>query len=232
MLIKICGLSNLIDAQEAVCCGATALGFVMGGKCLPVEVEPHAQTVKEIIRTIGTNIDTYIVTHLLNAEDILALADYVGSSGIQISEELDVSIVRDVRQRTDKKIIKTVIVKDESSIDILKSYEPYADYILLDTMSAGYVGGTGKTSDWNLCKKLVCASKKPVFLAGGLTPENVSLGINKVNPAGVDVATGVSTYSESYLRKDRKCPLKIKNFIQNSLHSFSNSIPGSKYDSL
>jgi phosphoribosylanthranilate isomerase len=216
MLIKICGLSNLIDAEEAARSGATALGFVMGGKCLPVEVEPHAQTVKEIIRTLGTKIDTYIVTHLHHAEDILALAHYVESSGIQISEELDVSVVREVREQTTKKIIKTVIVKDESSIDILKSYEPYADFILLDTMCAGYVGGTGKTSDWDLCQKLVFACKKPVFLAGGLTPENVGFGIKKVNPAGVDVATGVSTYSDSYLRKDRKCPIKIKTFIQNS----------------
>lgn len=216
MLIKICGISNILDAQEAARSGATALGFVMGGKCLPVEVEPHAQLVKEIIRQIPPHIDTYIVTHLLNAHDILDLAHYVNSSGIQISEELDVSIVREVRERTHKKIIKTVVVRDSSSIDILKSYEHYADYILLDTLSAGYVGGTGKTSDWDLCRQLVKSSNKPVFLAGGLTPENVALGIQTVGADGVDVSTGVSTYSESYLRKDRKCPNKIRSFIQNA----------------
>lgn len=216
MLVKICGLSNVIDAHEAARQGATALGFVMGGKCLPVEVEPQAQLVKEIIRSLPSSIDTFIVTHLLNAQDILDLAHYVNSSGIQISEELDVSIVRQVREQTTKKIIKTVPVRDQSSFEVLKSYEPYADYILLDTMSAGYVGGTGKTSDWALCQELVRTSTKPVYLAGGLTPENVESGITTVRPAGVDVSTGVSTYSEAYLRKDRKCPQKIKTFIANA----------------
>lgn len=214
MLIKICGISNRLDAHEAYNSGATALGFVMGGKCLPVEVEPHAQTVKEIIRSLPTNIDTFIVTHLLNAKDILDLANYVESSGIQISEELDVSIVREVRENTQKKIIKTVVVRNTSSINSLKAYEPYADYILLDTMSGGYIGGTGETSDWNLCRELIAATKKPVYLAGGLTPENVQLAIETVKPAGVDISTGVSTYSDLYLRKDRKCQHKIKKFVQ------------------
>lgn len=214
MLVKICGISNRLDAYEAMYAGATALGFVMGGKCLPFEIEPHAQTVKEIIRALPPTIDTFIVTHLLNAQDILDLANYVDSSGIQISEELDASIIQEVRQRTNKKIIKTVVVRDQFSIDVLKSYEPYADFILLDTVSVGYVGGTGRTSDWNLCRKLVAASTKPVYLAGGLTPENVELGIKTVRPSGVDVSTGVSTYSDAYLRKDRKCSSKIKSFIQ------------------
>jgi phosphoribosylanthranilate isomerase len=150
----------------------------------------------------------------MNAKDILDLANYVESSGIQISEELDVSIVHEVRKNTKKKIIKTVVVKNESSVDRLKAYEPYVDYILLDTISSGYVGGTGKTSDWNLCRQLVLEASKPVYLAGGLTPENVVLGMQTVKPAGVDISTGVSTYSESYLRKDRKCPSKINAFIQ------------------
>ena len=134
MLVKICGISNILDAHEATKAGATALGFVMGGKCLPVEVEPHAQMVKEIIRSLPSTTDTFIVTHLLTAKDILDLANYVESSGIQISEELDVSIVREVRENTSKKIIKTVVVRDQSSIDSLKIYERYADYILLDTI--------------------------------------------------------------------------------------------------
>jgi phosphoribosylanthranilate isomerase len=214
MLVKICGLSNMMDAQAAVTSGASALGFVMGGKCLPVEVEPSAQMVKEIIRTVPKTVDTFIVTHLLNAKDILDLAHYVASSGIQISEELDLAIVRQVRENTTKKIIKTVVVRNESSIQMLKKYEPYADYILLDTVSSGYVGGTGVTSDWDLCRKMVQAASKPVFLAGGLTPDNVALGLKTVNPAGVDVSTGVSTYSDAYLRKDRKCHQKIQDFIK------------------
>jgi phosphoribosylanthranilate isomerase len=216
MLIKICGVSNQIDALESARAGATAIGFVMGGKCLPVEIEPSAQRVKEIIRSLPATIDTFIVTHLLNAADILDLAIYVGSSGIQISEEVDVSILRNIRESTKKKIIKTVVVRDQSSIDVLKSYEPYVDFILLDTISGGYIGGSGMTNDWELCRKLIMSARKPVYLAGGLTPENVARAIKTVSPAGVDVATGVSTYTETYLRKDRKCPNKINTFIRNT----------------
>lgn len=221
MLIKICGVSNIVDAQQAAQSGASAIGFVMGGRCLPPEVEPHAQVVKEIIRMLSKSVETFIVTHLLNADDILSLASYVNSSGIQISEPLDISVVREVRESTDRKIIKTVEVKNESSIDVLRGYEPYADYILLDTVSAGYVGGTGITSDWQLCRKLTEVATKPVFLAGGLTPENVINGIQTVKPQGVDVSTGVSTYSDAYLRKDRKCQNKISAFIQNARKELS-----------
>ena len=213
MLVKICGISNSIDAETAIEMGANAIGFVMGGKCLPVEVEPHAQKVRDIIKTFPKNVDSFVVTHLLHAEDIIDLADYVKATGIQISEELDVSVVKAVRNNVNKKIIKTVVARDIHSITVLQNYEPYADFILLDTERAGYVGGTGQTSDWQLCKQLVEAAKKPVYLAGGLTPDNVVQGITAVRPAGVDVSTGISTYSEQYLKKDRKCPKKINSFI-------------------
>lgn len=213
MLIKMCGLSNVIDAEAAVEAGATGLGFVMGGKVLPCEVEPHAQMVREIIKKIPASVDTFIVTHLLEAEGILALAEYAQSSGIQISEPIDVSVVKKVREGTSRKIIKTVTVRGEKSFEDLKKYSPYADFILLDTQVAGYVGGTGVTSDWSLCQKLIEASLNPVYLAGGLTPENVEDAIEKTRPAGVDVSTGISTYSEGYLRKDRKSLEKMKNFV-------------------
>jgi phosphoribosylanthranilate isomerase len=213
MLVKICGLTNIIDTTTAVEAGASALGFVMGGKVLPVEIEPPAQVVREIIRGIPAAVDTFVVTHLKEPEDILALAEYVCSSGIQISEDIGVDKVRAVRERTGRKIIKTVVVRDETSIDKLKSYEPLCDFILLDSQLAGYVGGTGATSDWNLCKRMVQTSSKPVYLAGGLNPENLSEAIRFTEPHGVDVSTGVSTHSESFLRKDRKDPEKIRAFV-------------------
>lgn len=213
MLVKICGLTNIIDATTAVEAGASALGFVMGGKVLPVEIEPHAQLVREIIANIPDTVDTFVVTHLKGPEDILALAKYVCSSGIQISEDIGVDKVRIVREQTGRRIIKTVVVRDETSIEQLKAYEPFCDFILLDSQVAGYVGGTGATSDWDLCKRMIQASSKPVYLAGGLNPENLAEAIRVTEPHGVDVSTGVSTYSESFLRKDRKDPEKIRAFV-------------------
>ncbi len=213
MLVKICGLTNIIDAAIAVDAGASALGFVMGGKVLPVEIEPHAQVVRAIIRTVPASVDTFVVTHLTEPEDILALAEYVCSSGIQISEDIGAERVRAVRAGTGRKIIKTVVVRDDASIDKLKSYDPFCDFILLDSQVAGYVGGTGATSDWSLCKRMIQNSGKPVYLAGGLNPENLPEAIRVTEPHGVDVSTGVSTYCESFLRKDRKDPDKIRAFV-------------------
>ncbi|MFH1638353.1 MAG: phosphoribosylanthranilate isomerase [Candidatus Woesearchaeota archaeon] len=213
MLVKICGVSNAIDAFYAIRHGADAIGFVMGGKVLPPEVEPHAQTVKEIIKQFPKGVESFVVTHLKDAESILALADYVNSTGIQVSEDVGVEVMKDVRAGTSRKIIKTVVVEEEGSLEKLKAYEPYCDFILLDTRAGGYVGGTGVTNDWKLCKMMIAAAKKPVFLAGGLNPENLQDAISATSPQGVDVSTGVSHYSKDYLKKDRKDQQKIRAFI-------------------
>ena len=79
MLVKICGVSREEDAMNAIKHGADAIGFVMGGLVLPLEVEPHAQTVREIIKKFPKNVDSFLVTHLTNIEDILALSNYINS---------------------------------------------------------------------------------------------------------------------------------------------------------
>jgi len=214
MKVKICGLSNEIDALAATECGADALGFVMGGKVLPVEVEPYAQAVREIIKKLPSRVDSFLVTHLFNADDILSLSNYIQSTGIQISEDIDIKEVEKVRSNTDKKIIKTIVSTDPESEKKLKLYEPFCDYFLLDSRDSEYTGGTGKENNWELCKKLIDMTDKPVFIAGGLNPNNLKNAIEKTMPYGVDVSTGVSCHSDSYLRKDRKDGGKIKKFIE------------------
>ena len=214
MKVKICGLSNAVDVACAVEAGADYLGFVMGGKCLPVEVEPMAQHAREIIKTVPDHVKSFIVTHLEEVEDILALATYVGAKGIQVSESLSVEALRELREQTDLVIIKTIPVYDPDPEAYLRLVEPYCDELLLDSSSAGYIGGTGRENDWEKCAQLVRIAKKPVFIAGGLRPDNVEMVMAKTMPAGVDVSTGVSEYSSTYLRKDRKDPEKIRHFIE------------------
>lgn len=213
MKVKICGISNEIDALAAVNLGADAIGFVMGGKVLPVEVEPYAQLVRETIKKFPKGVDSFLVTHLLNADDILALANYIQSTGIQISEDIDIEEVIKVRNNTNRKIIKTVVTTDPKAKEKLKIYEPYCDFFLLDSRDSGYTGGTGKENNWTMCKELIDLTDKPVFIAGGLNPENVRGAIEETMPYGVDVSTGISCYSERYLKKDRKDHKKIEKFI-------------------
>ena len=214
MKVKICGISNEIDALAAVNLGADCIGFVMGGKVLPVEVEPYAQWVRETIKKFPKGVDSFLVTHLFDGDDILDLSNYIKSTGIQISEDIDIEEVKKVRKNTNKKIIKTVVTTDPKAVEKLKLYEPYCDYFLLDSRDSGYTGGTGKENNWSMCRKLIEMTEKPVFIAGGLNPENVRGAIEETNPYGVDVSTGISSYSESYLRKDRKDAKKIEKFIK------------------
>lgn len=214
MKVKICGISNEIDALTAVKLGADAIGFVMGGKVLPVEVEPYAQVVRETIKKFPKGVDSFLVTHLLNAEDILALANYIQSTGIQISEDIDIEEVKKIRNNTTRKIIKTVVTTDPKAVEKLKLYEPYCDFFLLDSRDSGYTGGTGKENNWQMCRELINLTNKPVFIAGGLNPENVKFAIEETKPYGADASTGISCYSESYLRKDRKDANKIEKFIK------------------
>jgi phosphoribosylanthranilate isomerase len=93
-------------------------------------------------------------------------------------------------------------------------YEPYCDYFLLDSRNLGYTGGTGYENDWDKCNELIKLTTRPAFIAGGLNPDNVRNAIKKTMPYGTDVSTGVSCYSDSYLRKDRKDPKKIESFIK------------------
>lgn len=214
MKVKICGISNEIDALTAIKLGADAIGFVMGGKVLPVEVEPYAQWVRETIKKFPEGVDSFLVTHLFDADDILDLSNYIKSTGIQISEDIDIEQVKKIRQNTNKKIIKTVVTTDPKASEKLKLYEPYCDYFLLDSRDSGYTGGTGKENNWQMCRKLIEMTEKPVFIAGGLNPENVKGAIEETTPYGVDVSTGVSYFSETYLRKDRKDHNKIEKFIK------------------
>lgn len=213
MKVKICGISNEIDALKAVELGADAIGFVMGGKVLPVEVEPYAQWVRQTIKKFPEGVDSFLVTHLFDAEDILALAEYIQSTGIQISEDIDIEEVKKVRNNTTRKIIKTIVTNDPEAESKIKLYEPYCDYFLFDSRDGGYTGGTGKVNNFKKCRELMNTTNKKVFIAGGLNPSNLKEAIEDTHSYGVDVSTGVSYFSDSYLFKNRKDHDKIKEFI-------------------
>lgn len=214
MKVKICGISNEIDALTAIKYGATAIGFVMGGSVLPVEVEPYAQYVREAIKKFPEGVDSFLVTHYFKAEDILDLSNFIKSTGIQISEDIPLEEVIKVRNSTDRKIIKTIVTTDPEAKQKLKMYEPYCDFFLLDSRAKGYTGGTGAENDWEMCAELIKMTDKPTFIAGGLNCENVEGAIKTTCPYGVDVSTGVSCFGGDYRRKDRKDPEKIKKFIE------------------
>jgi len=98
-----------------------------------------------------------------------------------------------------KKIIKSIRVKDEQSLNVIEDYKE-ADAFLLDTYVKDMAGGTGQTFDWQIART---AKKfnRPIILSGGLNPENILEAINAVEPFAVDISSGV----EEHPGKNRGC---------------------------
>jgi len=190
--IKICGITNERDAIYSAEFGADYLGFLVE---IPSSVDTISrEEAKRIIRKIPLEVIPVLVTYLDKADNIIELAEFVKPAVIQLHKEIEIGEIGLIRKALPKvKITYTIHVENDDDIKNMRDVERYVDYILLDTIANGRIGGTGKTHDWNISRRIVRQCKKPVFLAGGLNPENVIEAIAKVKPFGVDVNTGVKS---------------------------------------
>ncbi len=197
--IKVCGIRNLREALMAVDAGADAVGFVLAKsrrRVTPREVEEICQGIPPFVSKVGVFVDE-------NPENVKEIADRCGLDILQFHGQEPPSQLQGYRQ----KVIKAFLLKDEMSLQEIKSYGWMADAYLLDTYVPGMPGGTGKTFNWSLIEKINI--RKPVILAGGLNEENIVAALKQVKPYGVDVSSGVE--NDSHEGKDS---VKIKNFIQ------------------
>jgi phosphoribosylanthranilate isomerase len=131
---------------------------------------------------------------------------------LQIHSKFSAAQLMEIKKLSGKKIIGVVaipqkILDRKEILDRAIEVGKAVDYILLDTKGSSG-GGTGLTHDWNFSREIRETVGKPVFLAGGLNPNNVKAAIEMVQPYGVDVATGV----ESALGK--KDPKLMRAFIE------------------
>jgi phosphoribosylanthranilate isomerase len=108
-------------------------------------------------------------------------------------------------------IMVTIPVRGEASIGVARRFAEVADYLLLDTMhpATGVVGATGLVHDWSWSRRIVEAVSRPVFLAGGLGPDNVADAMNAVRPFGVDSETNTSRVDD----RRRKDLAKVERFV-------------------
>jgi phosphoribosylanthranilate isomerase len=197
--VKICGITNLADAQAAVEAGADALGFIF------YEKSPRRMTIPAVAE-ISKQLPPFImrVGVFVNApEELVKRA--IGECGLGLLQ-FHGEEPPEFCTRFGLMSMKAFRIRDAESLKELPKYPTEA--WLLDAYSAENLGGTGEKFNWDLA---VEAQKfgKPVFLAGGLTPENVAAAIRKVQPFGVDVSSGV----ESTLGK--KDHAKVRAFIAN-----------------
>lgn len=195
--VKICGLTRLADAQSAIAAGADALGFVFW------EQSPRrlcTAAAAEIIRQLPPQVQKVGV--FVNAPPE-AVRRAIGECSLDVLQfHGDES--PDYCQQFDRRTMKAFRIRDAESLRALPDYR--TDAWLLDAFVPGQPGGCGATFNWNLA---VEAQKfgRPLFLAGGLTPENVAAAVRQVRPCGVDVSSGVE------LAPGQKDSEKVRAFI-------------------
>ncbi|KIL48825.1 phosphoribosylanthranilate isomerase [Jeotgalibacillus alimentarius] len=199
MLVKICGLMNKQDVTAAVDSGADYLGFVFADSKRRVTPEHAAR--------ISTGVP----------EHVLKVGVFVNPTKEEVEETVRVAKLDLIQlhgeespkfcQAMQKPVIKAFSIRSDSDINQFKAYD--VKHILTDAPGGKYRGGSGHTFDWTVLK----GGSAEIFLAGGLTPENVSAAIRETSPIGVDVSSGVETDG----KKDHS---KIHAFIKEAKRSY------------
>src|SRR5262249_51762029 len=199
---------SLDEARGVIEAGADALGFhieLEHSRC-PVA----AANAWAIISKLPPFISSVVVTSETDPKKLLRIMKVTGATTLQLHKELSAEIVNGIKAVffNTKMYVAISVISDES-IAIAKKLEDAADTVILDSMNkeTGARGGTGKTHDWSISRKIVESTSFPVILAGGLNSGNVADAIKAVRPYAVDVNSGVSNPDGT------KNFLKVKAFV-------------------
>ncbi len=197
--VKVCGITNLADAEKSLEYGADALGFNFYPSSARFVMPEKARTIIQELGHNGLKVALFVNATEQRVRDVLAAGapEHGGYDAVQFHGEES----REYCAGWRLKVIKAFRIKDRRSIDTLRDFP--ADYYLLDSWSAGY-GGSGTSFPWEWLEGLATAK---LILSGGLTVDNVVAAIRRVHPYGVDVCSGVES---SPGVKDHE---KLKEFI-------------------
>ncbi len=218
-LIQIAGVKDMEEARLLMEAGVHRIGF-------PLKLAKHREDIPEeeaaeIIRALGLSNAAILITYLDHPEEIVRLCRRLGVRRVQIHGDMAPAEVGRLKAMApDIHVMKSLVVREGNLHELeyaLKAYSFFADAFITDTFDpeTGASGATGKTHDWEVSRRLVEISPRPVILAGGLNPWNVRKAIRHVHPAGVDAHTGVEGPDGA---KDR---LLVGFFVQEAQKAFS-----------
>jgi len=194
--IKICCIQSQAEAREIFHRGIDAIGLVTEMPSGPGIIS--VERIAEITRIIPPTIDGFVLTKLTSSWDLIDLIRTTKNRTIQLVDKLNVGNYLEIRSSIPcVKIVQAIHVTGEGAIEEALKVDPFVDAILLDSGNPNAripeLGGTGRVHNWSISKRIVEMVESPVFLAGGLNPDNVVEAINTVRPFGVDVCNGVRT---------------------------------------
>ena len=202
--VKVCCIQSITEAQIAIENGAYAIGLVSKMPSGPGVI--GESKIREIAQWAPGNIKTVLLTSLRNPQQIIAQQKYCQTNILQLVDSQKISTYKILRaELSNVQIIQVIHVLDDSSISESLAVAKFVDMLLLDSgnpkLETKELGGTGRIHNWQISREIVNEVDIPVFLAGGLTPNNVTRAIERVKPFGVDVCTGVRTDDELDVEK-------------------------------
>ena len=203
--VKICGITNLEDALLSAKFGADALGFNFYEKS-PRYISP--ERAREICAQLPSEVLKVGVFVNEELDKIIEITQFVSLSAVQLHGDETPEFIRQIKERFSGETIKALRVSENFKPEDVLQYE--ADAILLDAFSKQEYGGTGETFDWEIAKKLerLKDNLPKLYIAGGLSPDNVGIAINRFHPYSLDVCSGIE------ITKGKKDKTKLINLIK------------------
>lgn len=196
MRIKVCCISTVAEAELGVARGADALGLVSHMPSGPGVIEEALIT--EIAAAVPPPIATFLLTSHDEVDAIIAQQHRCRTNTLQLVDALPTGSHAKLRRALPGvSLVQVIHVRDEAAIDEAQSVAPDVDTILLDSgnpdLATKELGGTGRVHNWEISRRIVEKVAVPVFLAGGLNPENITEALTAVRPFGVDICSGLRT---------------------------------------
>ncbi|HOX21882.1 MAG TPA: phosphoribosylanthranilate isomerase [Elusimicrobiales bacterium] len=194
--VKICCIHSVHEARIAIENGASAVGLVSAMPSGPGVISE--ERIAKIASELPPDIASFLLTSLTDADAVIAQHKRCNTKVIQLCDRLSRGCHADIKRALPQvKLVQVVHVRGQASIDEALRESMSVDALLLDSgnqdLSVKELGGTGRIHDWNYSRRIVEECKIPVFLAGGLTHENVGRAVKAVNSFGLDICSGVRT---------------------------------------
>ena len=194
--VKICCIASVEEMRAAVGCGASAVGLVSEMPSGPGVIDEGL--IAEIAARVPPGVATFLLTCGQTADSIIEQQRRCRVNTLQLCDRVPREVYGELRAALPGvSLVQVVHVGGEESFEEALTVAPHVDALLLDSgnqsLAVKELGGTGRTHDWEVSRRVVAASPVPVFLAGGLKAENVAEAVETVRPFGLDVCSGVRT---------------------------------------
>lgn len=202
--VKICCISSVEELNLAVHYGANAVGLVSEMPSGPGVISYNQ--IKQFANLTPPGVSSFLLTSKQDVASIIEQQQACGANTLQLVDDLVRGYHSELKEALPGiSVVQVIHVNDEEAIDLAKQLESEVDGLLLDSgnqkLDIKELGGTGRTHDWSISKRIVDEVTTPVFLAGGLDPNNISLAIKEVKPYGLDMCSGVR--SNGNLNEDK-----------------------------